>query len=176
MKSQQRIVAIITIILSLSIGYSKSLDKLYVSLLTEKGTVYHTYPMNLEYVKDKTNNLYVSPLKYDYTYIDSTDSVDVLMTVTYSKLSKPFDVSFNNSNKYPLSIIYIDSKGKNFVYRIKCTISYQAWVNMYSIGAPITVTLFCEDGINVQFQCPEKRWIEMCTDFTNLFKLIEKAK
>ncbi len=175
MKSLRKAILTIAVILSITTVYSKSLDNLYVSLLTEKGTVYHTYPLDLDYYKE-SNNLSVSNLKYDYTYVDTTDSVDVLMTVTYSALSKPLDISFDNSTSYPLSIIYIDNKGNKFIYRIKCTISYKEWVEIYSNANPINITLFCEDKIKIKFNCPDKKWPSLRTDFTNLFKLIEKAK
>lgn len=156
--------------------FAKSLDKLYVSLLTEKGTVYHTYPMDLVNIDHANKRLSVSKLKYDYTYIDSKDSVDVLISVSYNILSKPEHISFDGTTSYPTSIIYIDNKNKRFIYRFQCTFPYKEWIKLYSSIIPFTVNLYCEDGTELKFSCPEKKWAEISCDFRNLFKLIDTAR
>lgn len=156
---------------------AKSLDKLYVSLLTDKGTVYHTYPMNLVNIDNANKRLSVSKLKYDYTYVDSKDSVDILISVSYNILSKPEHISFDGTTYYPTSIIYIDNKDKRFIYRFQCTFPYKEWIKLYSsINHPFTVNLYCEDGTELKFSCPQKKWAEISGDFRNLFNLIDTAR
>lgn len=119
---------------------SAGVGSMYVQRRGADGWLFFVFSQRLPALKG--NNLAKS-IEYDYTYLESTDSVTILATLKTGFSSKPVSTRINycgSSYEAPSELIYATPKGKGFVYRIKTTIPFDVWDQMYSCPVPFIIS------------------------------------
>lgn len=82
-------------------------------------------------------------IDYDYTFLESTDSVTLLATLRTDISRRPTcsQVNFcDTTYTAPVELIYATPKGKGFVYRIKTVMPFRIWESMYACSEPFVIT------------------------------------
>ena len=120
-------------------------------------------------------------LSYDYTYLDSRDSVTILMTITTSVPYKPDNIDITNNSGTQKSsvsgntkILYVESQMKNWRAKIRTTIGYSEWANIYKSPTPITVSFSSDTGKpKIEYMDSQRKWKKVSMKFIRLFQLID---
>lgn len=120
-------------------------------------------------------------LSYDYTYLDSRDSVTILMTITTSVPYKPDNIDITNNSGTQKSsvsgntkILYVESQMKNWRAKIRTTIGYSEWTNIYKSPTPITVSFSSDTGKpKIEYMDSQRKWKKVSMKFIRLFQLID---
>lgn len=123
---------------------------MYVQRHGSEGWLFFVFSQKLPAVK---GNVLAKNIEYDYTYLESTDSVTLLATLRTNLAQKPVYsvIDFcDTSYKAPAELIYASPKGKGFVYRIKTVMPFGIWERMYACSEPFVVSYeFSSDSVSM---------------------------
>lgn len=103
-------------------------------------------------------------LKYDYTYIEQTDSVTVLSTLILPSALIPVEATISigdSTTSYKLNSVYIEPKGKKFEYRLRFAIPMSKWEQMYESPNPFILYFTLQNklsNLSFQFAYPQNKW------------------
>jgi len=157
---------------------AKKLDDLYTSYLSDKGMVYFVFPFSMQHNKQSPKTK--SPMKCDYTYISSEDSVKVLMTISLADLTKPSKliVTSQDSTIYETSValMYSDPHKNKFTYRFSASLPYINWQGIYKLNEPFKFIIMDALGNQYTYSYKQKEWIEYKNLFSQLFDIINISK
>ncbi|MDE5843289.1 MAG: hypothetical protein K2H35_06100 [Muribaculaceae bacterium] len=90
----------------------------------------------------KCTEIKSKPISYDYTYVSSTDSISMLITLPLKSASRDISISISTDDTthiYNPELIYVHSKGKFLEYRLRVNMSFEQFNTMYSSSVPFTV-------------------------------------
>ena len=132
---------------------------MYVQQHGEYGWLFHVFSQKMPSCDKKSK-----PIAYDYTYVQKTDSVTMLSTFISSVAMKPLSVTISSEScsfEKPLELVYLKPKGKNFEYRLRCTMSFEQWDELYNCAKPFVVTYnFSKSGQtdSFSFSYSQRKW------------------
>ena len=153
-------------------------NKFYKQSVHAEGALYFVNPQTMPEIKG--NKTYCSkPLSYDYTYLDSRDSVTLLMTIVSKNIYKPdyLQVTGSIEKQYPLELIYCEMAKKGWKSRLKCQIPYDDWKKLYHAAVPFVLEFHAVDGeVQPRFSDKPRSWKKLCDDFIRLQELIDVNK
>lgn len=154
---------------------SKS-GKTYLQYESDKGTVFYFFEQKMDAVEKNKN---VKQLKYDYTFVEEPDSVTVLSTLNLNGVYKPKSATLSYNNKVytaDCDIIFIKTGGKLTEYRLRFTIPFEVWEELYRSINPVTFSYaFDNNGnsINFDFADSPKKWAKQREKMCNLIEMIK---
>lgn len=180
----KRIFLILALISGIVAVNAQNLKRFYKQAVNSEGLLYFVYPQEMPVEKAVSGDIAEKELKYDYTYLDSRDSITLLCTITTSVPFKPdcMQISYHNGNeKISISgstdILYIESKGKNWVTRLSALIKYDELKSVYAAAQPFVLTFSNkEDGQVTEYRENRKKWRKTSQKFTKLFQIIDYNK
>ncbi len=157
MKLNRLLILISALLISIN-AYADRISDSYVSSQGEYGWVYHIFSRQMP----SLDNSGVKDLKYDYTYVEHTDSVSFLSTICVKCLNTPSEISiFYCGDTYLATpnLVYVQSSGKNTEFRIRITLPYNIWKDIYSCATPFSVSYnFHRDNKMFKFGIKPKKW------------------
>lgn len=176
-----KILSILVFLVSFTYINAQDITKFYKQSIHTEGLLYFVYPQKMSIKKGESSNICKKDLSYDYTYLDSKDSVTILMTITTSVPYKPdcIEITYNSgTQKSSVSgnteILYVESQKKNWITRVRTTIGYSDWTNIYKSPTPITVSFSSDtDKQKIEYMDSQKRWKKVSMKFIRLFQLID---
>ena len=131
---------LIGIVISFTVFFAYAgIGGMYVQKNGENGWLFHIFSQKLPPAKDT----HVKSLDYDYTYLEQTDSVSLLVTIRIPNAGKAQMANIKCCGKdytSPVEVIYFKLKGKDMEYRLKTTVPFTYWEEMYSCDDPFTLT------------------------------------
>lgn len=135
---------------------------MYVQRHGRDGWLFFVFSQKMPAVKGNSS---AKNLEYDYTYLESSDSVTLLATMKTDLSQRPLSASIMTCDTVynaPVEMIYATPKGKGFVYRIKTVMPFRIWEKMYDCRKPFVIKYCFSDGDNGFFECafgyPEGKW------------------
>lgn len=136
----KRIVAAVAICIAMICLCSAGVENKFVQRQRSDGWLFFIFSQKMPAVK---GNALAKNIDYDYTFLESTDSVTLLATLRTDVACKPTysAIEFcDTSYTTPVELIYALPKGKGFVYRIKTVIPFEIWYKMYQCSNPFVLT------------------------------------
>jgi len=159
-------------------GSAVKLNKLYTSYLSDKGMVYFVFPHKIS--ENKQLSTADSPMKCDYTYVTSTDSVRVLMSIELKTLVRPSEFVVESLDSVvsssPVTLMYSEPHGKNYAYRLSASIPYKEWQSIYKSQKPFEFVIVDNEDNRYVYNYKKNEWQEYSAVFEQLFKIIENSK
>lgn len=150
--------------------YSASISNKYVQRQDESGWLFYLFSQKMTSTEKGIKNMEV-----DYTYLESTDSVTILSTVTLPesyRLGNCSITSCGQTNDYTLKLIYMRPEGKKFVYRLEAVIPFNRWEEMFNCGSPFVITYNFE-GRSCPFSYPESKWDSKRKPYREIIEIIK---
>lgn len=162
-----------------SVIFCAGINNRYVMRNSHQGTLVHIFEQKMP--KEQPNKV-SSDIKYDYTYLEESDSVTFLSYISLAQVQTPISISFLNDQidyTQKVELIFVQPKGKKFQYRLKITIPFQTWKNFYESTSPFKVKyLFDNNGHieNYVFGYKGKKWISNRDNMIEIIRIIELNK
>lgn len=145
----------VTFILALTSG----IGGMYVQQHGEYGWLFHVFSQKMPSSDKK-----IKSIAYDYTYVQNTDSVTMLSTFISSVAMKPLSATISSetcSFEEPVEMLYLKPKGKEFEYRLKFTMSFEQWDDLYNCEKPFVVTYNFSNSVQSEsfsFSYSQGKW------------------
>ncbi|MDE7382034.1 MAG: hypothetical protein K2N03_07920 [Muribaculaceae bacterium] len=118
-------------------------------------------------------------LDYDFTYVQKTDSVTMLMTVNLPKSPKKLLISVetgNNTFEKEAEIIFVKPAKSSYSYRLRIMLSFKEFEEMYESSSPFTISLHY-DYINklydYKFRLSQNKWLDNRKKMMDIIELIK---
>lgn len=116
-------------------------------------------------------------MKYDYTYVQPTDSVALLMSVVLDKAAHQLLCSAKyDGGEYSekCEIIYVKPKGDKFEYRLRIYMPFNVFVDMYSSANPLVISISDNKGGYVSsFAYKRAKWKKNSRDINTIIEIIK---
>ncbi len=157
-------------------AHAQSLKDFYIQALHAKGKLYFVLPQKMNVAKE-VKNFCAKSLSYDYTYLDSSDSVSILMTVTTNDVFKAdsmiVSLSERTTMRYGVEIIYINPLKRGWESRVSCKITENDWQEMYQGEQPFKITFFSSgSSIRPAYLDKPSKWKKISSKFLKLQEMI----
>lgn len=140
--------------------------------------VYFVFPHKIH--ENKKFSTADSPMKCDYTYVNSTDTVRVLMTIELKTLVQPTEFIIESQDSIistsPVTLMYSEPQGKKYTYRLNASISYDKWLHIYKSKNPFNFVIVDTDENRYVYAYKKNDWKEYSGVFKQLFRIIENSK
>lgn len=176
-----KILFVLLLISSFTTIDAQNINKFYKQTINSEGLLYFVFPQEMSINKSKSTVICKKELSYDYTYLDSRDTVTVLCTITTSipYKSESVEISYYNGINQTIilrntEILYIEPKGKNWNTRLRIPITYDEWKSIYSSPIPFSIS-FIEGKENhrIEYKDKKKKWEKISPKFLKLFQVID---
>lgn len=175
-----RLLSILIFIINFTSVQSQDISKFYKQTIHSEGLLYFVYPQKMSIKKSELTNICKNNLSYDYTYLDSKDSVTILMTITTSVPYKPdrINITYNlGTQKKSISrnaeILYVESQKKYWKTRVRASFKYDEWTDIYNSLTPITICFTSDtEKHKIEYMDSQKKWEKVSIKFIKLFQLI----
>ncbi|MCC8170344.1 MAG: hypothetical protein LIP00_00885 [Parabacteroides sp.] len=161
-------------------GTAQNLKSFYVQTVHPDGLLYFVFPRKMPEAK---NGKAVSraPLQYDYTYLDASDSVTVLLTVVTGPVFKCDSLCIGfasgEQKKAAASPIYCKPVKHGWESRIRSRLHRNDWEQLYQAEQPFTFTLSsAESDLRLRFGDQPRKWPQIRTRFVRLQEVIRLNK
>lgn len=131
----------------------------FVQQQTEKGWLFHIFSQKMPSLDNKSKEL-----KYDFTYLQQTDSVTLLATIVTGASCTPDSLKISycgNTYTAPARLVYFTPGKKKSDIRIKAAIPFPVWNDMYSCSTPFVLQFSMQDGATPEtyiFGYDNKKW------------------
>lgn len=138
---------------------SAGFNDLFVQRQTEKGWLFHTFSQNMSSIDKKSKDL-----KYDFTYLQQTDSVTLLATIVSQTAFTPDSLHISCCGKnyaVPTELVYLTPAKNKFDIRIKADLPFDIWEDLYTCTNPYTLYYKMKNGNQTEilsFGYNSKKW------------------
>ncbi len=156
---------------------SKSFDKMYAQRSAGDESIFFIYPQTLTALADSKS--ISKSLDYDYTYVQKTDSVAMLISLTLKEPVNKIDTEISCSNstfKIEPELIFAKPKGNKITYRLRVTMPFKDFEEIYASKTPFILSfLYVIDGEREQlnFGYNQKNWDENRKNINRIINLIK---
>ena len=112
------------------------------------------------------NGLKTNAVKYNYTYLQKTDSVTMILSVKLPEISKKIEVDLKGNNIdtiFSPEIIYVQPTGKKYEYRLKISFPFETFEKIYAQDTPFRLIVNINDNVgslSYIFGYSQKQWIK----------------
>ena len=173
----KRIIYVLILLMSCSMVEARDF---YQAVMQQNGTLYFVFPQRMP-VLNAYGRQGMKQLDYDYTYLDSRDSVSMLMTVECNMLCQIDHATITYGNGKTISsdveILYCDKKKLQWVHRIGIKFTQGQWNEVYSQLKPFTLTLVDKNGMPIAaFSDKVNNWGKIRTQYSDLMTVIRLNK
>ena len=124
--------------------------------------ILHIFERNLNASK---SNKTIKNVKYDYTYVQTSDSVSILTTITVpNSCGTPSDIALSFCGKQlsmKPELIYVSPIKNGLEYRLRIAIPYEDWEEMINCAKPYDVIYKFSDNTSYhsfEFSYPQSKW------------------
>jgi len=148
-------IAICITILLCAAGFNDA----FVQRQTEKGWLFHIFSQKIPSLDKKSKDL-----KYDFTYLQQTDSVTILASMSRESSCTPDSLIITycgHTYSAPAELLYLTPDKNKFDIRIKASIPYQVWHDIYSCVNPFILQYTMRNGdllYTYSFGYNSKKW------------------
>ena len=154
-------------------SFAEKTEDMYIMRHTTKGQLFFItekiFPS-----KDRTFNL-----PFDITYMNSTDSVSIKMTVTGNTLTNVDSVALlTDNNRFICPVvksIYKEKEKKHWTHRCDCKFSYEATKKCFVNVSSPKIIVYTAHGEH-SYEMPEKKWQILRKHLVEIFMLIDASK
>lgn len=146
----------------------------YVQRQTENGWLFHIFSQEMPSLDKKSKDL-----KYDFTYLQQTDSATLLATMVTEAPCTPDSLKISycgHTYSAPTELVYFTPGKKKFDIRVKAAIPYQIWNDIYSCTDPFVMQFSMRDGDTLyiySFGYNDKKWK---TNRNKIYRIISSIK
>ena len=158
-------------------GLQAKLTDKYVARKGENGYVFHIFEQD---IKSSDSNKISDKVKYDYTYVQETDSISFLSTLTVpSTFYKPQELYIQTCGQIyseKSEIIYVKPQKNKLQYRLKITIPFKLWEEMITCIEPyqLSYSFETENGnVDINFKYPGSKWAKIRKDLSEILRIIK---
>lgn len=114
---------------------------MYVQRKGEKGWLFHVF--NQKMGNSSTSSITPKNIDYDFTFLESTDSVNMLSTIVVPVGTTPTSLSLLScgyEREFSPETIYVKPMGKNSLeYRFKISFPFKFWDEVYQCTEPFNL-------------------------------------
>lgn len=156
----------------------QELGGFYKQSIHPEGLLYFIFPQQMPASKNR-KSIGKKALSYDYTYLDSRDSVTLLMTMNTTEPFIPDSLIISENGKNPiikrnLTILYVEAKGKHWVARTKAQMAFEEWIYLYSCKTPPQYIFTSkEKALSLIYSNNERNWKKISGKFQKIQELIK---
>ncbi|MDE6368117.1 MAG: hypothetical protein K2K94_02645 [Muribaculaceae bacterium] len=156
--------------------YGKDIKDMYVQRTGAEGSLFFIFKQDLPALKN-TEKI-AKKISYDYTYLEQTDSVAMLMTLHLPVVIKNIEmtVAYNNSHYSDAAeLIYVAAKGNKFEYRLRFMMPFHVFEKMYATDTPFVIKIQGNsDGKEsaYEFGYNSKKWINARKNLSTIINII----
>lgn len=151
--------------------WGQSLAKLYVSRAQPVGTLYFIRPDQMTTLSGDAR------LKtYDYTHIDTTDSVTMLLTLLADTPLETPELHLSGADtttRHDIQYIYRRAQGRRWESRLRIAMGYDRWQQLYASELPLRLALRLPSGDEGVYSYSSKKWRRLREVYGQFFKLVE---
>ncbi|WP_288149419.1 hypothetical protein [Bacteroides acidifaciens] len=156
MKTLSFLIAALFCITGLS---AQNYNKYFTQNVHEKGMLYFIFPTDMESAKENTSK---ATLNYDFTYLDSQDSVALLSTCsTKNPLlidSLHVVLPSGKQRSFPVERIFNEKKKNKWNSRTRCNIDFALWEEMYKNEQAYTLVYTSRSNTSLAFTDSPRKW------------------
>lgn len=112
----------------------------FVQRQTEDGWLFHIFSQKMPSLDKKSKNM-----KYDFTYLEKTDSVTLLASIVTETSCTPDSLKITycgSTYSAPAELVYLTPGKKKYDIRIKASIPYPVWNDIYSCLEPFVLSIY----------------------------------
>ena len=154
-------------------SFAEKTEDMYVMRLTTQGQLFFISE-NIFPSTDRTFNL-----PFDITYLNTTDSVSIKMTVSSHSLTQVDSVSLvlqDEEHMCPMvNSIYNEKEKKHWIHRCDCAFTYEAVKNSMTQSAPPQIVVYTAAGTHT-YAMSQKQWQKLQPHLVEIFMLIDASK
>ena len=164
----------ISLLLFMSVSsFAKKTEDMYIMRHTTKGQLFFIS----ENIFPSTDRKFELP--FDITYINSSDSVSIKMTVPSNTLTHVDSVALIQSGKRyvcPMVHSIYKEKDKNiWVHRCDCAFTYTATKMCLIHPTPPQIVVYTTIGTHT-YAMPQQQWNKLVPHLQEIFMLIDESK
>ena len=153
-------------------------EKFYRQSLHAEGLLYFVLPQKMAVLG--AQEISYAPLTYDYTCLDSRDSVSLLATLTTGEVFRPDSLHITAVSceiSCPVEVIYYQPAKKQWECRLRVTIPYEQWEAMYASTEPFVFEFSSpQNGARISFSDTPRKWPKIRSNFLRLQEMIRLNK
>ena len=156
--------------------YPAGIEKMFVHRSAGEESLFFIFTQNLPACKE--TRTIAKSIDYDYTYLQKTDSVTMLLTLplhyTATGISAEIKTDKESYTFVP-ELIYAEPKKGKIIYRLRLNMPYEAFVDMYSSTNPFIVSFNYDCSgreENVCFRYDDKKWLDNKEKLLSIIDLI----
>ncbi len=153
-------------------------EKFYRQSLHTEGLLYFVLPQQMAVRGAK--EISCAPLTYDYTCLDSRDSVSLLATLTTGEVFRPDSLHITTASgdrSYPVEVIYYQPAKKQWECRLRVTIPREEWEAMFASTEPFVFEFSSpQSGARISFSDKPRKWPKVRSNFLRLQEMIRLNK
>ena len=154
-------------------SFAEKTEDMYIMRLTTQGHLFFISE-NIFPSTDRTLSL-----PFDITYLNTTDSVSIKMSVYSHTLTNIDSVAWvlpDQSYVCPVvHSIYKEKEKKLWVHRSDCAFSYQATKQCMTHPSAPQIVVYTAAGVHT-YVLPQKQWQKLLPHFQEIFMLIDASK
>lgn len=159
---------------------AQNLKNFYRQAPHAEGALYFVLPQQMSEAKSQ-NGMLCESLSYDYTYLDSRDSVTLLLTLTTKEIfradSLQIETPSGQSRKYGVQTLYYNPVKNCWECRIRTVIPYKEWEAMYHSVEPFALVFSsAESEERLRFSDKPSKWEKIRSRYVHLQDLIRLNK
>ena len=153
--------------------FAEKTEDMYIMRLTTQGQLFFISENIFPSIDRK------SSLPFDITYLNSTDSASVKMTVPSHTLTHVDSVALVTEEERYLCpmvhTIYKEKEKKHWIHRADCAFSYQAIKKCMIQPTSPKIVIYTAVG-EQSFVMPQKQWEKLQPHMVEIFMLIDASK
>ena len=154
-------------------SFAEKTEDMYIMRHTTQGQLFFIS----ENIFPSTNSKF--SLSFDVTYLNSSDSVSIKMTVPCHVLTTVDSVALvleDDRFVCPLvKTIYMEKEKKHWVHRSDCVFAYEQTKKCLIQKTPPQIVVYTADGVQT-YAMPEKKWQALHQHLVEIFMLIDASK
>lgn len=154
-------------------SFAKKTEDMYIMRHTSKGQLFFISE-NIFHSTNRTFNL-----PFDITYLNSSDSVSIKMTVYNDQLTRVDSVALvTTDDRYVcpnVHSIYNEKEKKFWTHRCDCAFSYKATKKCFIQSTSPQIIIYTKTGTHT-YAMPQQQWQKLSFHLREIFMLIDASK
>lgn len=157
--------------------YSAGIEKMFVHRSAGEESLFFIFSQTLPACKE-TRSMSKS-IDYDYTYLQKTDSVSMLLSLPLHHTVTGMSVEITSDKEsyvFDPELIYAEPRKGKIIYRLRLNMPFETFVDMYSSNAPFIVSInydYSGHEENVCFSYDQKHWLDNKGKILSIIDLIK---
>ena len=160
-----------------NVSYSAGIEKMFVHRSAGDKSLFFIFSQTLPGCKE-TRSLTKS-MDYDYTYLQKTDSVTMLLTLPLQSRATGLLAKITTDKEsyiFEPELIYAEPRKGKIIYRLRLNMPFDTFVEMYSSTDPFIVSFNYDCSgreENLCFSYDKKKWLDNKEKLLSIIDLIK---